>query len=273
MLYENTLSKKHCNTQSSVGTTRIVTNQGTVVQSNSNYWTEVIASTTYDSYGMLVNLNSGFTSGTNVTRLVDIGVGPAGSETVIIPKILCGQEGTYTSSSGVWLYFPMFIKAGTRVSARGTYVKRALRIYIQLVQQPLAPDGFVYGTYCEALGYVNDTQGGTAIAAGASGEGSWVSLGTTTKPLFAWQMSVKPIHTDTANAAVVYDVDLAVGNGSQFVDIIQSAHLTTTTAEARAFQVPLFCNHYPVKTGSTLYARAQCSGSPDQLVVMAYGVG
>jgi len=128
MLYENPLSKKHSNTQSSVGTTRLAAAQGVSVVASSTTWYQVLASTTYDSYGLLVNVNNGFTTATNVTRLIDIGVGGAGSETVIIPKLLCGQEGTYTTTGGMWLYFPMFIKAGTRIAARGTNVARALNV-------------------------------------------------------------------------------------------------------------------------------------------------
>jgi hypothetical protein len=81
-------------------------------------WTEIFASTTSDSDLLLVYLQNA-SGGFATNSLMDIGIGPSGSETVIIPNIVGGGFGQ-TAGTGVdgSFVFPVSIPAGSRISAR-----------------------------------------------------------------------------------------------------------------------------------------------------------
>lgn len=76
-------------------------------------YTQLIASTTYDACGLLVNMSK---ANRNLPYLVDIAVGGAGSEQIIIPDLLYDQA--YTAFNAGQIYFPVAIPAGTRIAAR-----------------------------------------------------------------------------------------------------------------------------------------------------------
>lgn len=81
-------------------------------------WTQLVASTTRDIQALGVTFDGGGGGGGSHNSLVDIGVGAAASEQVLIPNI---QE-TSVSTLGYYpismLLFPMSIPASTRLSAR-----------------------------------------------------------------------------------------------------------------------------------------------------------
>jgi hypothetical protein len=104
-------------------------------------YTELIAATTYESFGVMVQL-AGLqtTASTNQRCLVDISIGAAGSELVLIPDLTCGNVADYAaaSSGAVYYYFPIYVPAGVRVSARcqastgGDIVNVAVRLFQNL---------------------------------------------------------------------------------------------------------------------------------------------
>jgi hypothetical protein len=81
---------------SNIGTTSAeygtsVAAPGSTHTKNTTY-TELIASTSYAAYGITVLLsNVGTTASTNARALVDIAIGAASSEVVIIPNLICGK--------------------------------------------------------------------------------------------------------------------------------------------------------------------------------------
>ena len=95
----------------SLSTSMTVTGSATAHTKGS--WTQIFASTTVDS-GYLVLMPDDITvSATNSATLVDIGVGAAGSERIVIADINVGAWG-----HGAMFQTPLFIPAGSAVSVR-----------------------------------------------------------------------------------------------------------------------------------------------------------
>ena len=77
-------------------------------------WVELIASTSKKAIGVAVT----FSCAENPYRyLFDLGIGAAGSETVLIPNIYLRIDGINAICSTT-LFLPCFIPAGTRISMR-----------------------------------------------------------------------------------------------------------------------------------------------------------
>jgi hypothetical protein len=255
---------------------RVAASQGTSVTpavGSKGSWAQAISSLTSDVYGLMIVIHSNNTSGASRNSAVDIGIGGAGSETVLIPNLLGGNATGYTSTGGgLWYYFPVFIAAGTRVAVRAqSTVTTAFNVFIQTVQRPLNPAMVKSATYAEALGISLPT--GTALTSGTSAEGSWTLMGTTSKPCWHWQLGAEIPSSNITHSSVTYTFDLAVGNGTSFNVILQNQLFVTTSAEV-AFMPPYTIGaEFPVDAGASIYIRGQCSGTPQTVNVAAYGAG
>ena len=237
-------------------------------------WAQVIASLTYDTYGLLICLNSNSNSTASRNTVVDIGIGGSGSEIVLIPDLICGSATTYSSpGGGVWYYFPIAIPAGTRVVARAhSTVTTALRVFVQAFQEPANPSLIKKASLVEAIGIVSGNLG-TAVTAGTVTEGSWTLLGTTTERLWWWQVGAQVSVADTGHAAGITHIDLAVGDGTTFDIIMQDAYVHTTTSEQISMPPLTIGCEFPVPAGSDIYVRMQCNTTPDSFNLCAYGAG
>lgn len=79
-------------------------------------WTQIIASTTRDYYGLVVSHDGQMTIDPNFPFVnSDIGIGASGSEQVLIKDLLWQQQHTFVSE-----LFPVQVPAGSRLSVRGT---------------------------------------------------------------------------------------------------------------------------------------------------------
>lgn len=263
-------------TQSSQGTTRVGAAQGTVITpgtSAKGAWTEVIASTNAETVGIYINFNSGSTSAAVRRILADIGVGSAGNEIVVVPDLLAGGAGSYATNGGKSYYFPIRIPAGSRIAVRArSNVTTAFRVYITTDQLATGPERSLVGSFAKAIG-VDGASSDVAqtVASGTTNKGAWVVLGTTDAAMWDWQVG---IHSNAGTqTGLVYHVDLAVGDGSNFDVLIQDAYWATSTAEQNWNGLVPSRAGRKLPAGSTLYARAQCNGTPESLQVSAYGVG
>jgi hypothetical protein len=82
-------------------------------------WTQVKASTARDYCGLLVMLDSQGTQDTTnyPVAVIDIGLGGAGSEVVIVPNLCSAYS---DNQPAVTLYVPVSVKAGSRLSQRSS---------------------------------------------------------------------------------------------------------------------------------------------------------
>jgi hypothetical protein len=255
-------------------TARPASTQGTSVTpgtSNKGNWAQLIASTTSDTYGLVICVNSNSASSASRNTITDIGLGASGSEIVLVPDLVSGNAAGYTLGGG-WYYFPIFIPKGTRIAARGQgTVTTAYRVYIQTLQRPLNPSQVRKASYVDALGVSGVN--GTTVTSGTTNEGAWVSLGTTASRLWWWQVGIQVVNTDTSHNTSAYHIDLAVGDNTTKDFIIQDLQFITNASEYSS-NPPLSAGvEFPCPAGSEIWVRAQCSGSTDPLRIIAYGAG
>lgn len=250
--------------------------QGTAVTpavGSKGAWTQAIASLSNDTYGLLICISGNNASAASRNTAVDIGIGAAASEIVVIPDLIAGNACSYAvGGSGLWYFFPVAIPAGTRVAVRaqGT-VTTAFRVFIQAFQKPLNPSMIKKAALVEAIGMT--VPNGVAVTPGTTAEGAWTLLGTTTQRNWYWQVGAQIPSGDTAHNAGVIHIDLAEGNGTNFNILIESAVLVTTAAEIATIPPITIGCEYPCPAGSSIYARAQHSGTAETLQITAYGAG
>lgn len=270
-------------TQPSWGTTRPATNNGTNVGcSTTGYstYTQVVSSVPNDMYGMLINMNSAGVSATSRPMMVTIGVDEAGGSAYLdrIPDLVCGNADTYvsgrTTGSGAWYYFPLFVPAGSTVGAKAVSVLvTTVKVGIIGMMRPPNPSMIRKASYVDAIG-PHTIPTGVDVSSGVASDGAWVSLSTTPRRAWWWQVGVQIPVTDISTVANAIHVDLAIGTSSQRDIIIQDTLVNTSTTEGLTFQ-PLSAGvEWDVKADTEVWVRLQASSTPDALYqVMAYGCG
>jgi hypothetical protein len=259
--------------QFSWGTTRPSNTNGTSltpVTTNAYGTPGALGTLSFDSYGILININSN--TGTNAARRSAVKIIADGVD--IITDLLAGDASQFYNAGGVYYYFPIFLKAGTvlTAAARGS-VTTAFFVGAQYFQKPLNPAQIRKGAYVETLGVTvgAGTVNGTTITPGTTNEGGWTFIGQTTKRLWWWQIGMQINDTSKSNSSVF--VDLAVGDTSVVGDpkdvMVENLLIGVTTAEAIT-NSPLTAGvEFVVPAGKFIFARAQNSVANDA----AYDIG
>lgn len=183
-------------------------------------WTQLIASTAADSAGILL---MGFYPG--VRFGIDVGIGAAGSETVIVPNIFWGQPG---NRFPLQTYVPVSIKAGTRIAVRaqdssgGQTVPMLVAIFKAHHSGqtfPLRDYPTVASFLGESAGYLTATSVGTTITASGTThvKGSWAQLiASTTKRTTAVVICMGA----ASGTDVRYFIDVGTGGAGSEVVLI-----------------------------------------------------
>lgn len=236
-------------------------------------WVQVIASLSEAAYGLLICINNNNVSAGSRNSVVDIGIGAAASEIVLIPDLIAGNAVNYNvNGGGLWYYFPVLLPAGTRIAARaqGT-VATAFSVFVQAMQRPANPSMLKVAGFVEAIGASGDS--GVTVTPGTTGEGAWTLLGATVRECWYWQIGAQVQSTDTTHNANAIHMDLAEGDGTDFNILMDSVLMNTNTTEGGVI-LPFALNcEKRVPAGRNIYARAQASGAVDALEIVAYGAG
>ena len=234
-------------------------------------YTELVdgALITEDIYQMKLWLTGGFVSVAAKPQLLDIGVDEAAgtSYTTIVNNISCGNTGTISFASlrfgGRWFNLPIFIKAGSSVAVRiqGQHATGTpVRVASKYIGAPDAPHSILAAAFTETIGTIASSQG-TAFTPGSAGaEGTWTLVGTTVAALWGFMMSID--HSDSTSSDLGYVFDLAYGDASNKVLLLENCPFYSTATED--------CGHPEweigyanVPAGTNIYVRGSCSGTPD----------
>ncbi len=135
-----------------------------------------------------------------------------------------------------------------------------MRVYGRHQYPSLMP----FGTYSDTIG-VTETAAvdATAVTPGNAADGTWTSLGTTSRDLWWWQVGYQ-IDNTAVTAEYTY-IELGVGDGTNMTVIHKIMHGGNTTEQVGAvFEGinPLMA-YYPVPSGETIYCRMRCLNAPD----------
>jgi hypothetical protein len=234
-------------------------------------WVELISATKHPSAGILLSI-AHQSWPTHRNFFVDIGVGAAASEQVIIPDIWISVS-VYQAIAWV---LPIFrrIPKGARISARASCstLSSTLPIGCQLMaENVLAPA--INGPVAMYGGTVANS-GGVQPAVLANSEGAWSQLTAATKHRHrALMLLVGKLYSDTAATAESYAMDIGIGASGSEVELLTDVPFvsTTTSDTARPHQLgPVFVD---IPKGSRLSTRLRSAATWDKTQVVAYGMG
>lgn len=230
---------------------------------------------------MRVNINSCNSSGGNKPTLVDIGIGAAGSETILIPNLSAGGSGGLTITGGFEYWFPIYIKSGTRIAANARQNSTSGTnpyVWITLFGAPSCPSAIKVGSYVTSFGADTTVSGATSLTSGTTNEGAWTIRGSTmTVPHWGWQVGwAWSAATDVAWTAIGRFMDCGIGDGTSYKIAMENVMVSNYgTAEATGFQnLPACACLLDGKVGEGVYARMQNSSTAETGESMiVYGIG
>lgn len=233
-------------------------------------WTQIASSGNIanDVYAVYIRVAAGATSGQIKSQILDIGVDPAGgtSYSAIISDLVCGCSPALTVAGNREHFFLFYIKAGSSVAVRiqgSNATAGTVRVIARFYGRPSNPDLMPIGQFSETIGAITNSSG-VSFTPGNAADGSWVSLGTTTRDLFWWQLGYQ-IDNATITAEYTF-IELACGDASNKQRIMGVMHGGTTGETCGlAMQTGLLaCAAYrPVPAGANLYIRGRCNNAPD----------
>lgn len=236
------------------------------------------AEVTQDVYGIQICFNNNFTAATTRNTLVNIGVDNTGGTTyqTVIPLLIASSATSYVlGGGGIWYYFPLYIPAGSQIAVQATgTLATAFSAFVNLYGQPRRPDAVRCGSYVDAFGaqVLNNTSG-TAVTLGTTAEGTYTQLGAaTTKTYWWWQIGYGCV--DTTMTAATIHADLAAGTATNKKILFENQLWQTTATEQVSCIIQTANAYNNVAIGDIIYARGQCSGTPDTSTnFIAYGLG
>lgn len=219
-------------------------------------YAQIMAATAAAEAGFLVQL--GRTS-TGVDFLVDIAIGGAGSETVIVANLACGA-GTGAASRKGAFFIPIPIRAGTRISARcqATTISTTVDVKVHLLGS--LPGGMDSFGKCVTYGANTATTQHTTVDPGATinTNGAWTQI------VAATDYACKAIIVDHSNlvqltrTACNWMVDIAIGAAAAETAIIQNLHFECVTTEDAILHGPTPILPVAIRAGARISARASC---------------
>lgn len=232
-------------------------------------WTALIASTPYDAYGIWIGIDGIHASAAATAYLVDIGVGPAGSERVIVPNLnVWGADATAAGLNPHQFWFPVYIPAGSRIAARSQSVtaNKTCRVMVTLDAVPW------YGPW--GLGPVVDygtnlaASTGTSVTPGNAAFGTWVQVGTTSRDHTFWTVSMDGLADTTLSAETdLVEVGVGLSGARRSLGVMRFRH--TTAEQIAGGPFPLFLASLPVPSGTPVWVR-MAAGSTEARGVIVY---
>lgn len=227
--------------------------------------TELIASTGFDVFLVLIGISKVASTAATRRCCVDIMAGAA-TEDVLIPDLLgggAGSQASFQSAHKQWL-FPVYIPAGTRLSARAASEGGATTIFVSL--KLFGGNGippFQVGSSVTSYGIGGTLPQATAITFGASGaEGSWTQIvASTTRDHFCTVPSVQ-LGSDATVSMNKLSVDVGIGSATE-EQIGPPYVYATTTSESMSGPYPNIPVFSPIPSGSRLVMRGSASGLVD----------
>lgn len=228
-------------------------------------WTEISASTAYAMQGFWVQLYAA--SGAASNALIDIGIGAAGSEIVVVPNLMWKRSAS-SSSAPLTAYMPISIPAGTRVAARSQGSNATTTVSLGMickVATSQSANGYAKGVNHGAV--TADSTGTTLTAGTANTKGSYVELvASTAERCNGLLVCVMPNATGT-----VHSVDIAVGAAASEVIVIPdffSRCVGNTTEEGGNYA---FID-ISIPAGTRISARTQSSTASATCELVLIGV-
>jgi hypothetical protein len=237
-------------------------------------YAQLVSSLDFDAQLLIVNFATGATAATDTSALVDVAIGAAASESILIPDLLAGwAPPTADAGSPRHYIFPLYVPSGSRISARVASVVASgtVACWVSLYGGLSDSEAWWCGEQVVAYGITSASSKGTTVTPGASNaEGSWTSIGTTSQDHKAVVPGIQLADTTAAsNTGVTLDIGIATASTS----ILRENYRAGYDASERLSQYGVWWPIMePVASGDVLAARASVPGTADDLDVALYGI-
>lgn len=230
--------------------------------------TQLIASTNFDAFEIIIMASNYAASGVTSKACLDIMVGAA-TEEVIIPDLLAGHAGMTTGAVNqgpkVWK-FPLYIPAGTRISAKaaGSRTATDMRVCVWIRGGNVSPP-FRVGSKVVTYG-IGTVPAGTPVTHGNASEGSWTQVTASTSEYhFACFPSLQGPTDTTITPLRTFELDIGIGAATEeLLGGYEQAYMyRVDTLEALCgpfYYEPVFAD---IPSGSRLTARLSADGGAD----------
>lgn len=254
------------------GATGGTTVTGSVTAHTKGAWAQLVASSA--AAASWIEVIIGFPSVGAQQYMVDIGVGGAGSEAVLLPNL--HFEGISADSGTAHYIFPVAIAAGTRVSARcQSNSGGSDTIQVMAILWKGDAGGFAAPGSVAAYGVATASTSLTAVDPGgtANTKSAWVQMTASTGIDIRWLMFCVSRGGSSTSASTRYLVD--IGTGGAGSETVLVANAFAVAAIAGDYAIPrTFGFAVDIPSGTRIAARIQSSStvSGDRVLdVAVYG--
>jgi len=237
-------------------------------------WVQLIGATAFESSWVIVNIVATST----ITRyMVDVGIGAAGAEQVLIANIITG--GGSTTVVGATFNLPLAIPAGSRIAVRSQAGSASASTRAQIILLQGGPNQPPPLGRCTTWGAVPATTRGAIINTGATinTKGVWTEITASTEHAIRY-LRLQVTHGGIVTAAGIHAlVDVGIGPAGSEFSIFPDTYWYFSTA-SDAFITPPICLPVNIPAGVRLAARGQGSlgnttATDSQYDVILIGVG
>ena len=217
----------------------------------------VVTSSAFAAHGFVFQFGQ---CSTGIDFMVDIAIGAAGSEIVIVPNVCIGSgTGACARKSGYLI--PIAIPAGTRISARaqGTSLTTAVYIKIHLLGD-LAGGMDSYGKML-TYGANTATTQYTSVDPGAvaNTKGAWTQLtASTTYPIKGFMFDTSNL-VQTARTGANWLLDIGIGAAASEIVILPNYHIECVATDDTILHTPSIIWPISIPAGTAISARCQSS--------------
>jgi hypothetical protein len=246
-------------------------------------YTTLISSTTNDCAWLEIGIYCPHSS-LIVVLAVNIAVGPAGSEVVIVPDLVATAVGSGTGVVDIkTYYFPCSIPAGSRISANSQSTAGSVGVAVMAQTYDDAFGSHGAGGVIDVYGFNPSTTLGTSVDPGgtANTKGAFAQLtAATNQDMAGFFLGLHGSPSATGGSSLIYPslIDIAIGaSGSE--KIIRPNYPINMTASGTACNNPLPGSSpfypIPIPAGTRIAARAQSfdTATPArQINTVLYGV-
>ena len=214
-------------------------------------WEEVTASTPFTCSAFILTINFAL-----ATYLVDVGIGVAGSEVVLVGNIHYSGQTLVPFS----MLFPMRIPTGSRIAVRsqGSATGSVTSTTMYLLNEGFT--GPVGRNRCITYGADTSDSGGTVVDPGTTlhTKGAWTQITASTTADHKGLAIIHGSRNNTAMAGATFFYDIAVGASGQEQIIIANWRVTSSVNETISPQNSPF---FPVDIPAGSRIAVRCSGN------------
>lgn len=235
---------------------------------------QLIASTAKEAAWVVVALINNNTAATITNVIVDIMIGGAGSETVLIPDLLVGSQPSITTNYAPHYYvFPIRVPAGSRLSCRsasGPAASVACRVQIWLYgKNPKVPSWT--GSKVTAYGITSPARGVSVTPGVSAAEGAWTEIVASTTADHEYIVPGIGMPQLTVVVSQVYALDIGYGAAAEVLLGGDIVFMTDTNERVHGGLCLPFYAALP--SGSRLVARlSQHAATAQACDIALYGV-